>query len=64
MVPLLSAEISVTESVSDTRREITTTENTSILKPVTEDAQDQILTSSNAESMVDQTRRTSALKLM
>jgi hypothetical protein len=64
MVPVLSAEILVTESVSDTRKEITTTENFSTLKPVTEDAQDQILTFSNVESMVDQTRKTSAPKLM
>jgi len=60
----LCAEILVTESVSDIREEITTTENFSILKPVTEDAQDLMFTSSNAESMVDQTRKTSAPKLM
>lgn len=64
MVPVLSAEILVTDKVSDTRREITTTENSSTLKPVTEDAQDQILTFSNVESMVDQDKMTSAPKLM
>jgi hypothetical protein len=64
MVQVFSAEILDTELVSDTRREITTTENTSTAKLETEDAQEEILTFSNAESMVDQTTETLAPKLM
>jgi len=64
MVLLLFAETSVSEQAQEPRPETSTTENTSILKLDTEDA--ILLTEAlcSAESTVDQTKMTSALKLM
>jgi len=50
--------------VSEPEPETITTENFSTPKQVTEDALMDTLISSNAESMVDQTKETTLLKLM
>jgi hypothetical protein len=63
MVLPLSAETWVMVPVLDLIPEIMPTEKTLIVKPETEDVQLQTLTSSNAESMVDQTTMTRVLKL-
>jgi hypothetical protein len=61
---ILSAETWASVKVLDPIPETTTIEKTLIPKLETEDAQVETLTSSNAESMVDQTKMTRALKLM
>jgi len=64
-VPELSAKISVTVKVQlKKEREIKTTERNSTEKLVTEDVLQETQTSSNAESMVDQTTMTTLPKLM
>jgi len=64
MVPKLSARISVTVKVQlKKEREIKTTEKDSMPKLVTEDAMLETSLFSNAESMVDQTTKTTLLKL-
>jgi hypothetical protein len=50
--------------VLEPRPEDKVTKKPSIPKPATEDVLLQTTTSSNAESMVDQTKETSVLKLM
>jgi hypothetical protein len=60
----LSAEIWASIKVPELIPETETTKKTLTLKLVTEDAQVETLTSSNAESMVDQTKVTRAPKLM
>jgi hypothetical protein len=62
-VPKLFAETSVSEQVKEPTPEITTTELPSILLE-TEDVPLETEASLNAESMVDQTKMTEALKLM
>jgi hypothetical protein len=63
-VPELSAETWASVKVLEPTPETETTEKTSILKLETEDVRIQILTSSNAESMVDQNKATRVLMLM
>jgi hypothetical protein len=64
MVLPLSVEILDTAKVLDPILETKPTMKTLTLKLETEDAQVETLTSSNAESMVDQTTMTRVLKLM
>jgi len=64
MVLILSVEILDSEKVLEPDPEITTIEKTSTTKLDIEDAQEETLTSSNAEDMVDQTTTTRAPKLM
>jgi hypothetical protein len=63
-VPTSSAEIWASELVLEPEPEIIKTEKTSTTKLETEDVQVETPTSSNAESMVDQTTMTRVLKLM
>jgi hypothetical protein len=58
MVLLLFAEILVTAKVLELTAETETTEDNSILKPETEDAQMETPVSFNAESMADLTKMT------
>jgi hypothetical protein len=58
MVLLLFAEILATAKVLEQKPETETTEDNSILKPETEDAQVETPISSNAEDMADQTKMT------
>jgi len=60
----LSVEIWASVLVLELTPETRTTGPTLTMKLVTEDAQAETLTSSNAEDMVDQTTMTRALKLM
>jgi hypothetical protein len=64
MVPISSAEIWDSEKVLEPDLETTTTENFSILKLDTEDVLLAIITSSNAEDMVDQIKTINPPKLM
>jgi hypothetical protein len=64
MVPTLSVEIWASVPVLEPRPEDMKTRKISILKPVTEDVLLTTITFFNAESMVDQTKMTEALKLM
>jgi hypothetical protein len=64
MVPELFVKISVMVTVLEPKLETKTTEPISTTKLDTEDATLVLPISCNAESMVDQTTRTRALKLM
>jgi hypothetical protein len=64
MVLLLSAETLDTVKVLEPKLEDKETRKISILKLETEDVPVETITSSNAESMVDQTKMTRVLKLM
>jgi len=64
MVPKLSAETCILELVLEPRPEDLETKNSSILKLETEDVLLITIAFFSAESMVDQTKVTSALKLM
>jgi hypothetical protein len=64
MVPTSSVDLLVSVKVLEPKPEITTIEKTSTLKLDTEDVLLQMITSSNAEDMVDQTTMTRAPKLM